>query len=304
MKENQELPDTFQFLDQEKKLIFYKIMGYPIPRESQYFLFDEKMQTSQPNIQRIGEFEKSKDFSRHQENPYMAEYRTFIQKYRRLYKSIPFVQSIYLCNSISFNALKEDSDVDIFIVTKKWALWRARFFSELYFRIFFLKRGLHSHKRKKFCLSFYITQDSQNMYNIMLPQNDIYFIYWMAHLVPLYQESFENIYKHNRRLQSVLPQFPGKHVINIWLETTYGRSRWKKWSEFRTGWPWWQLIEVVIKMLRLPLVIYKKNKLGARGRGIIINNSMLKFHEDARHKVHLLYEMYLKRYKEKTTIEE
>lgn len=69
----------------------------------------------------------------------------------------------------------------------------------------------------------------------MLPNNDIYFIYRLAHLVPLYQETYENIYKQNKWIQSVLPEFPGKYTINIGTETIYGRSRWKKFWEFWTG---------------------------------------------------------------------
>lgn len=286
-------------LELERQLVFYKIMKYPVPREAEYFVFDEKAKVDQVHIQRLGNFEKSKDFSRPSENPYMEEYRKWINKYSWIYKSLPFTKSIYLCNSITFNALNEHSDIDLFIVTKKWALWRARFFSEVYFRLFFLKRGLRSHSRKKFCLSFYVTEDSQNLYPIMLPQNDIYFIYWLAHLVPLYQEEFTNIYKDNRWLQSVLPSFPGKYTINIWIPTTYGRSWWKKTTEFRFGGLWWKLFELIIKALRLPLVIYKKNKLWAKGRWVIINKHMLKFHGDIRKRVHLLYEVYIKSYKTK-----
>jgi hypothetical protein len=262
------------------------------------------MEKQEHQIKRIGEFTPTQGwFSRNKKNEYMDEYIRYIDKFSWLYRSLPFIQSIYLCNSITFNALNDNSDIDLFIVTKKWALRRARFFSELYFLLLFLKRGVHGNTRKKFCLSFYVTQDSQNLYNIMLPQNDIYFIYRLAHLVPLYQESYENIYKDNKWLQSVLPGFPGKYAINIGNEITYGRSRWKKFREFRCWWPRWQLLELVIKALRLPIVIYKKNKMKDLWRGIIINKHMLKFHGDIRKKVHLLYEVYIKKYREKNIME-
>jgi len=106
-------------LELERQLVFYKIMKYPVPRDAEYFLFDEKAKMDQVHIQRLGTFEKSKDFSRPQENPYMEEYRKFINKYSWLYKSLPFIKSIYLCNSITFNALNEESDIDVFIVAKK-----------------------------------------------------------------------------------------------------------------------------------------------------------------------------------------
>jgi hypothetical protein len=137
----------------------------------------------------------------------------------------------------------------------------------------------------------------------MLPQNDIYFIYRLAHLVSLYQESYENIYKDNKWLQSVLPGFPGKYTINIGTQTTYGRSKRKKFREFRCGWLRWQLLELLIKVLRLPIVIYKKNKMKDLWRGVIINKHMLKFHGDIRKKVHLLYEVFIKGYREKNIME-
>ena len=205
---------------------------------------------------------------------------------------------MYLCNSITFNALDEDSDIDILIITKKNALRRARFRSEIYFRLFLIKRGLTS-KRKKFCLSFYVSQNNQNFYHIMLPDNDIYFIYRLAHLVPLYQETYENIYKHNNRIQGTLPNFPGKHIIDIGISPEFGKTNWKRFQEFFCGGIRGKVVEKIIKYIRLPLVIYKKNKFGKSGRGIIISDTMLKFHKDKRKKIHLLYKIYLKRYQEK-----
>lgn len=111
--------DLNKTLQEEKQLIFYKIMKYPIPRESAYFLFTEKGKAQQPIIQRIGDFKHAGQFSWKEKNPYMDEYVRRIQKFSWLYKSIPFVQSIYLCNSITFNALNEESDIDLFIVIKK-----------------------------------------------------------------------------------------------------------------------------------------------------------------------------------------
>ena len=295
MKEsNQQLQET---LKNEKELIFYKIMHYPVPKQFAYFLRNEKIAPKAKKPIRIGDF-KDEWFSRKKKNPYMEEYSTHIQKFRRIYRNIPFVQSLYLCNSITFNALHEDSDIDILIITKKRALRRARLASEIYFRLLFLKRG-KTNKRKKFCLSFYTSQEYQNFYNIMLPQNDIYFIYRLAHLVPLYQESYENIYKHNQRIKSTLPNFPGKQCINIWISSEFWKSNRKKIQEFFLWWIRGTLLEKTIKYLRLPLVIYKKNKVWERGRGIIINDHMLKFHQDKRKKIHLLYKIYTKKYQER-----
>jgi hypothetical protein len=58
-------------------------------------------------------------YSWDKKNEYMDNFLTYIKKFSRLYRSVPFIQSIYLCNAITFNALHQDSDIDVFIVTKK-----------------------------------------------------------------------------------------------------------------------------------------------------------------------------------------
>ena len=129
----------------------------------------------------------------------MEEFITHIEKYGRRYKALPFVKNIFLCNSITFNSLKKDSDIDLFIITKKNSLWRARFRSVLLFALTGLKRS-RKKKEKKFCLSFYITEDHKSLYNIMISKTDIYLNYWLAHLVPLYSEHETlDMYKDNTR---------------------------------------------------------------------------------------------------------
>ena len=295
MKNNYEHSLT-NTLDDQQHLVFYKIMNYDVPHHSSYFLFEKKWWKKQEDILRGQEFPPDEQkYSWDQKNPYMDDFLKYINKFNRLYRSVPFIKSIYLCNSISFNALQADSDIDIFIITKKWALWRARLRSTILFFLFGLKRGVIRGKKKKFCMSFYVTNTHQNLYNIMLPQNDIYFIYWLAHLVPLYQEIPENIYKYNAWLESTLPNFPGRHCINIWLTPGAGKSRFKKITEFLFGGIVGKGYEYIIKFIRLPIVIYKTKQLKEKGWGVIVNDNMLKFHMDIRKKIHLLYIMYKKK---------
>jgi hypothetical protein len=167
----------------------------------------------------------------------MEEYLAYIKKRSRLFKTIPFIKTIYLCNSLSFNSIHEDSDIDIFIVTKKKALRRARFSSVLFFWIFGLKRSI-TNKKKKFCLSFYVTEDQQNLYNISLHNTDIYLAYWIAHLIPIYQSSSNNtlVYKHNTRISSILPNISPKQNIFLDIPLTEGDNKVKKVLErFQSG---------------------------------------------------------------------
>jgi len=125
--------------------------------------------------------------------------------------------------------------------------------------LFGLKRSLKK-KTKKFCLSFYVTEEADNLYDITLPKTDIYFSYWLAHLIPLYQETNTNIYQANKRLVSVLPNFPQEHIINIGNKEFTGNSRAKNIVQYLFGGLIGHLIERLIRLIWLPIMLYKTKK--------------------------------------------
>lgn len=263
----------------DQKLLFYEIMQYPVPKNSKLFEYWAKKE----NIN----FEENQKFSRDKKNEYIEQFTTKINRFWKLYKSLPFISEIFLCNSITFNSLKKDSDIDIFIVTKKNKLRRARFFSELYFTILWQKR-FKNNKKQKFCLSFYTREDNTNLYSIMLKnKSDIYLWYRLAHLVPLYQEKENNdwIYKANPRFNAMFPNHPQKYCINIWTNLFTWKSIFKKIIEFLFGWLFWKPIEKLIKYTRKPILRYKTKKLWDKWKWIIINDKMLKFYDDKRYQI-------------------
>ena len=108
---------------------FYSIMNYPVPLPATQFSWLEEDST-------IYHKTTTENWSREQEpSNNMSAYLDHILKYSRLYRSIPFVEQIYLCNSITFNALHEESDIDILIITKPGMLRLARAWSWLMFSI-------------------------------------------------------------------------------------------------------------------------------------------------------------------------
>lgn len=288
-------------IEEKKHLVFYEVMKYPVPAQQDFFLFEKKIEPLTPspyNGEGRGEVTQPwAHFSRTHKNEYLDEFIWYINKYGRLYKSLPFIKNIFLCNSITFNSLKKDSDIDLFIITKKNSLWRARLRSVLLFTLTGLKRSVKK-KQKKFCLSFYITEDHKNLYSIMLSKTDIYLNYWLAHLVPLYSEDETlDMYKDNSRFSIWLQNHPKKYCINIGNKHFIWDTKAKKIIEFIFWWWLWSLREVLIKLLRLPVLISKTKHHGEKGRGIIINDHMLKFHADARKKISFLYNTIKKQYK-------
>lgn len=272
-----------------QKLLFYEIMNYPVPENSWFFEYWAKKDEIKYTL--------NKNFSRNKKNKYIDTFTTKINKFWKLYISLPFISEIFLCNSITFNSLKEDSDIDIFIVTKKDKLRRARFFSELYFTILWQKR-FKNNKKQKFCLSFYTREDNTNLYPIMLKnKSDIYLWYRLAHLVPLYQERENSnwIYKANPRFEAMFPNHPQKYCINIWTKLFTWKSKFKTIIEFLFWWLFWKLIEKLIKYTRKPILRYKTKKLWDKWKWIIINDKMLKFYDDKRYQIASIFTIEQKR---------
>jgi len=80
-------------------------MQYPIPTAPQYFYYKQKIDKPIPNqLPQI---------------PTAAtqEKLTILKKYARLRKHLPYIEHIYLCDSMSFNASHTGSDIDLLFIT-------------------------------------------------------------------------------------------------------------------------------------------------------------------------------------------
>ncbi|MDR3168628.1 MAG: hypothetical protein LBU27_02515 [Candidatus Peribacteria bacterium] len=88
-------------------------MKYPIPRNVERFFVEKKIKGDSAD-----QLPSRCSFSRSRKSPLMEEYLDEIAKHSKLYQSLPFVETMYLCNSLTFNTLHQDSDIDVFIVAQ------------------------------------------------------------------------------------------------------------------------------------------------------------------------------------------
>lgn len=257
------------------KLRFYEVMKYPLPLNKGYFLYKEELKNT------LEEDSNTSNFSREEKNQYMDTYLKFIKRRWFLYKSFPFVREIYLSNSISFNALTKNSDIDIFVVTQDWRVRTSRLFMSIMMAMIWIKRRKGT-ERKKFCLSFFVEKYNSNLEKIWLWEKDIYLPYWIAHLVPLYIEKTPTIYKTNNWIKKILPNVEKEQMIFLWNKVYKWKTRFKKIMEFLLRRSFWETIEAIIQIAR-GRRIRKIIKLNPEiHEGVIVNKSMLKFHLDKR----------------------
>ena len=283
-------------LSVQKYLRFYEIMNYPVPKRSEpYFQYSD---TNQKNKSiKNSKYEENNDFSRDKKSKYMDEYLEEIKRLKNTFKSIPFVEEIYLCNSITFNALNKDSDIDIFIITQPWRIWSAKFRSMILFTIKNAKR-FWKHIRKKICLSFFITSDQQNLYSISLPSMDIYLSYRIAHLVLIYQREKDkkpSFFKQNQRVKGILPNFQEKQTISLWIKPFEWNTKFKNFLEIIWNWFIWNIFEYTIKIIQLLIIKLKILINPIWNKDVITTDTMLKFHKDIREKISLKYSIKIKK---------
>lgn len=270
--------------------IFYQIMEYPLPSSEicNFLAWGEKGE--------IGKWfhyepEKCDLFSRSKENLYMSEYREFISNSGYIWKYLPFIENVYLWNSITFNALHDESDIDVVIITKQNRLRIARAVSRLTLRILGLSR-IGKRSKKKLCLSFYVSKNNENLYHLLLQPLDIYFIYRLAQLVPrysTYSKDADLIRKKNKRLKSFMPYHPLKQVIRIGTTLEYWSTSIKDIVQKVLWWRLGDAIDFVIWWIWKPILYFKNRKLWKFWWWVVVRDTMLKFHMDKRKDILLKY---------------
>jgi hypothetical protein len=118
-------------------LRFYEIMNYPIPKNTELFFQYSDTEPTNANklLKNISEDKQENSFSRDQKSEYMDEYLKEIKRLKSTFQAIPFVQQIFLCNSISFNALDKNSDIDLFIIAEPGRIRTVKFRSMILFTL-------------------------------------------------------------------------------------------------------------------------------------------------------------------------
>lgn len=279
-------------------LRFYEIMHYPVPKNSELYLqysdtSDKKKVWILDND--ISTPNQNQSFSREKKCPHMDEYLQEINRLQNTFKSIPFIEQIFLCNSLTFNALDKNSDIDLFIITKPWRIRTVKFRSMILFSLKWAKRWKNN-IRKKICLSFFITSDNQNLYPISLSSLDVYLCYRISHLVLIYNSTDKNLdfFNHNKRIKWILPNYQSKQTIFLWIDPFIWNTKFKQIIEFLWKWIIWDLWEFIAKIIQKPIINIKRAIYPEKNKDVITNDWMLKFHQDIREKISLLYNVKVK----------
>lgn len=164
----------------------------------------------------------------------------------RLFKFIPWIRLVAVGNLIGADNLKDESDIDLFIITEPKRIWLTRFFCAGLAEIL-RWRPKPGAAKDGICLSFFLSEEKLDLSGLMLngetdrkgdveadllmrlaslnnrarrhgrepagPEGktgaDIYFIYWLAGLTPLYdaEGAYEMLASANAWLKDHMPNW-------------------------------------------------------------------------------------------------
>lgn len=188
--------------------------------------------------------------------------------------SFPGVEAIAICNNLAFLNATDNSDIDLFIITKPGQLWQTRFFLASLLHVF-KKRPTAETNFGKYCLSFFLSSDELSISHV-LHEDDPYFEYWFASLLPIYDPT------------SILPKFMEanrQHWQHIGLEkpracTSLNQSKKASMKKLE------DLFAFPAAMMEKPLRRFQekrfpdsiKEKLQQDQHDVVVSDTMLKFH--------------------------
>ncbi len=209
-----------------------------------------------------------------------------VKKYRKLkraamfFSSLSSVRAVAAVNTLSMWNTTVKSDIDLYIITKPNSIWSSRFWVVLPF-LFFGKRP-HAHvengsesfeQEDSFCFSFFSSRNSLQMDELSLDGKDYYLAHWAKSIVPIFDKdkSFEEFEKENKWVDVFFPNASlrsAHHIHEPQNIPSLIRHVGLFESFFRS-----------IQRHRFPSQIRDLANVDSR---VVINDDMLKFHENDR----------------------
>jgi hypothetical protein len=210
-------------------------------------------------------------------------------KATKFLRTIPFIKTIMLCNSIAYFNAEKDSDIDFFIIVKEKYLWLTRFLITSTLHILRLRR--HGNKiNNRICLSFYITDnnlDLEKLYN----KNNMYLHAWIKDLVPIFdRDTYANLWVANNWIKNYIPNIVPIEIINNWIVKDNNLTVFiRNFQETILDNIFGISLNFIFKKIQLmKMSLNKKSRRQEKNDCVIINDQILKFHEAGLEKINKL----------------
>ncbi len=220
-----------------------------------------------------------------------SDIRTEKWRYANLYantfRKIPFIKAIAVCNTLAFDAVHDDSDIDLFIITESGRAWSTRFIATALADI----RGWREQDNDAVCLSFFIDENNLDISQYQIDENDTYFKYWIGGLVFVYDsggvcERFWNANKSYVRdcLSYIKPIVLPDTNPRISADKNLFLKKIDKYKQIIIRRFFCLFPERVLKKIQKKFFITQEVRAAADGKRVVLEDGVLKFHTNDRRK--------------------
>jgi hypothetical protein len=201
-----------------------------------------------------------------------------VRAFFRLARHLPYLRAVFVCNTLARSNARDESDIDIFAVAAPGRLWLTRLMvSGLATLLGMRRKG--EHVKDQLCLSFFVDETALDLRPLAI-EDDVYLAHWQAELFPVYDEAgiTEIIGERNgwvrRRLPNavlqrsssrrfVQPALLGlKRACERLLDATAAARLERRAKRLQSSW-----------------IEEKWKHQAERSVGVVVSDSVLKFHE-------------------------
>lgn len=211
----------------------------------------------------------------------------------RVYKMIPWISMIAVANIIGAHNTREESDIDLFIVTEKNRIWITRLFAVIITKLLGW-RASDLEKKDKICLSFFVSEEKLKLQDLNMDsqvsanendpysQIDVYFIYWVASLNIIYSPDDDIVDRFWRANEWVRDYLPDWSPSAMPVRRNAGRA----WSGFYhdTIDIFWGGLDYQARRFQMKYMAPQLKNIMNMDTRVVMNDQVLKMHagEDKR----------------------
>ncbi len=194
------------------------------------------------------------------------------KKYLRFLRFFPYLRAVAISGSLALLNSSDNSDIDLFVITKKNRIWLTRFLISLYFQILGVRR--HGGKiRGRFCLNHYLSEGQA----ITTDQNLYTAVEYMSLMPVLGRSSLEKFWQENAWIAQYIPPPLATRLRNGQGGGVGGEV------EFS---PMLRIFEIILDWSVAPLLnylsgLYQKRRI-RQEEHILVADSELSFHPGSR----------------------
>lgn len=196
--------------------------------------------------------------------------------FTKIFRLLPSVKMVAVCNSLGYFNARLDSDIDLFIIVKPGTIWLTRFWLQSLLKILKARPFDRGKRRDGVCLTFFLSANQLDIKHLSIVEPDVYLHYWSIQLIPIYDaggyyEKFiqANDYWIKQHLPYYLPYYPHQRLKVL-------PSKWS-WLFVILTVPWW---EKFLRKVQMKILPDKLRQLAGRDSRVVLTDNILKFHSE------------------------